>query len=48
MPKSIVNVEKKAIQYSTGISKYIEKIAKKKGMSVREFIKHKYQIIWGV
>jgi len=43
VPKEIVYAEKKAIQYSTGISKYFEKKAKKLGMDLREYFRFIYK-----
>ncbi len=42
VPKEIVYADKKAIQYSTGISKHFEKAAKKHGMTLQEFFNHIY------
>ncbi len=38
LPKEIVLREKKAIQYSTGVSEILKKIAKNHGMRVQEFL----------
>ncbi len=47
VPREIVNMEKKAIQYSTGIAKHIGKIAKKRKMSIAEYVSKIYAEIWG-
>jgi asparagine synthase (glutamine-hydrolysing) len=38
LPKSIVNKPKKAIQYTTGVNKALERIAKQKGVPVNEYV----------
>jgi asparagine synthase (glutamine-hydrolysing) len=40
LPNEIVNQDKKAAQYSSGIIKELRKAAKKKGMGVNELIEH--------
>jgi asparagine synthase (glutamine-hydrolysing) len=40
LPEKIVNQEKKAAQYSSGIIKELRKAAKKEGMGVNELIEH--------
>lgn len=40
LPAEIVNQQKKAVQYSSGILKELRKIAKKKGMGVNELLEH--------
>ena len=47
VPKDIVYAEKKAIQYSTGVTKFIEKIAQRKNMRISEYIEHVYKEVWG-
>lgn len=39
LPESITEREKKAVQYSSGIMPAIEKLAKKSGLKLREYIK---------
>ena len=46
VPNFIVNKPKKAIQYSTGINKILHKIAKKKGVSVKEYISEEFKKIF--
>jgi len=38
LPEFIANKPKKAIQYSTGVSKTLKKLAKRKGLSQREYV----------
>lgn len=41
--ESIVNRPKKAIQYATGVNKALKEIARKKGLSVREYLQETFQ-----
>ena len=38
LPKSIAYRKKKAIQYSTGVAQLLRHLAKKKGLSLRDYI----------
>jgi asparagine synthase (glutamine-hydrolysing) len=40
LPMEIVNKEKKAVQYSSGVLKELRRMAKKKGIEVNELIEH--------
>ena len=39
LPEFIANKPKKAIQYATGVSKTLKKLAKRKGLSMREYVR---------
>jgi asparagine synthase (glutamine-hydrolysing) len=41
--KEIINRPKKAVQYSTGVQKTLNKIAKKRGESLHEYFKKRYE-----
>jgi asparagine synthase (glutamine-hydrolysing) len=43
LPEFIVNKPKKAIQYATGVTKTLKKLAKRKGLSIREYSKEVFQ-----
>ncbi|MEM2912234.1 MAG: asparagine synthetase B [Candidatus Bathyarchaeia archaeon] len=43
LPPQIVNKPKKAVQYSTGISKALKKIAKRNKLSLREYLQKVFQ-----
>jgi len=38
IPMFIANKTKKAVQYTTGVNKAIQKLAKKKGLTSREYV----------
>jgi len=42
LPPAVYNMRKKAIQYSTGVNKALQNIAKRKGLSLRRFIKEEF------
>ncbi|MGC9346233.1 MAG: asparagine synthase C-terminal domain-containing protein [Candidatus Bathyarchaeales archaeon] len=43
LPQSIVNKPKRAIQYATGANKAIKKLAKQKGLSMKEYLQKTFQ-----
>jgi len=43
LPEFIANKPKKAIQYATGVSKILKKLAKRKGLSMREYVKNVFK-----
>jgi asparagine synthase (glutamine-hydrolysing) len=43
LPEFVVTKPKKAIQYATGISKVLRKLAKKKGATVGEYVRKTFQ-----
>jgi asparagine synthase (glutamine-hydrolysing) len=43
LPKSIVEKPKKAIQYTTGVAATLKKLAKKRRLSLREYLQKTYQ-----
>jgi len=43
LPQSIVNKPKRAIQYATGVNKVIKKLAKQKGLSMKEYLQKTFQ-----
>jgi len=43
LPESIVNRPKKAIQYATGVNKTLKEIARKKGLSMSEYLQKTFQ-----
>ena len=47
LPTSIIEKPKRAIQYATGVSKVLERLAKKEGVSVREYAEKKFHNIFG-
>ena len=47
LPRDIALRSKKAIQYSTGVKKHVEKIAKKKGYTLSKYVKHIFNRIYG-
>ncbi len=47
VPREIAYAEKKAIQYSTGVAKHLEKMAKRKKMRLREYVEKLYRETFG-
>jgi asparagine synthase (glutamine-hydrolysing) len=43
LPPQIVNKRKRAIQYTTGVNKSLKKLAKRKGLSLREYLHKMFQ-----
>ena len=43
LPPEVSLKPKKAIQYGTGVSKVLKKMAKKRGLNMRDFIKEMFQ-----
>lgn len=43
LPEFIANKPKKAIQYATGVSKTLKKLAKRRGLSMREYVKNVFK-----
>lgn len=43
LPQLVVNRPKKAVQYATGVSKVLEKLAHKKGKTIREYVEETSQ-----
>jgi hypothetical protein len=43
LPQEIYNRPKKAVQYATGVNKALKEIARKKGLSVREYVQETFQ-----
>jgi asparagine synthase (glutamine-hydrolysing) len=43
LQKEVVDRPKKAVQYTTGVNKALKKIARKKGLSVNEYVKDAFQ-----
>ncbi len=46
LPQNIVEKRKKAIQYTSGVSKTLEKLAKKERLSVRDYVKKTFLILF--
>jgi len=43
LPKFITEKPKKAIQYATGVNQTLKKLARKKGLSVKEYVKDAFR-----
>jgi len=46
LPRFIVNKPKRAIQYTTGINKTFKKLAKKKGLPIKEYVQKTFQTVF--
>jgi asparagine synthase (glutamine-hydrolysing) len=43
LPPHIAQRQKRAIQYATGVSKILKKLAKSKGLSLKEYLQQTFQ-----
>jgi hypothetical protein len=46
VPSFMANKPKKAVQYTTGVAKALQKLAKNNKQTLREYIKQKYNKIY--
>ncbi len=45
LPSFIIEKPKRAVQYATGVSKTLEKIARRKGLSLKEFLHNMFKTV---
>ncbi len=47
MPRFIVNRAKKAVQYATGVDKAIQRLARNRGLTPREYLEKTFKGVYG-
>ncbi len=48
LPRYVAEKSKKAIQYASGVSKVVKRLARKKSLSTKEFLRSEFNMLFGV